>query len=205
MIRSILPDRYHCVFKYCSSKQYSSSTGGIVGSTNTFRLNGLHDPDVTGAGHQPYGYDQITPFYASYTVRRAWATITVTGVDDSSTFLAYMIQPQGSSTTLAGLTLEQVSEYDETNFVVLGQSSSGVPNQQVTIPLIDLPKLEGFSWPAYYGNSNYRASVGSNPSQGSQLVLGVGNAAGTTGKVATLTIEIFFDSYWEGRKSLPQS
>ena len=205
MIRSIIPDKYHCTLKYCSSKQYTTGTGGIVGTTNTFRLNGLYDPDTTGVGHQPYGFDQITPFFSSYTVRKVWIAITVTGVDDSSTFLAWMVQPQSSTTTLASTTLEQVSEYDEMNFVMLGQSTSGVPNQQVTLPPIDLPKLEGLSWQAYYGNSNYRGLVATNPAQGSQFVVGIGNAAGTVSKVATLTIEIFFDAYFEGRKSLPQS
>jgi hypothetical protein len=206
MVRSIIPDRYHCVLKYCSTKQYTSGTGGIVGTTNTFQLNGLYDPDITGAGHQPYGFDQITPFFSVYTVRRAWATITISGVDDASTYLAWMIQSNNSSSTLASSTLEQVSEYDEMNFLLLGSAVSGIPNQQVTIPILDLPKLEGLTWDAYLGNANYRALTASgNPSAGTKLVLGVGNAAGTVSKVATLTIEIFFDSYFEGRKSLPQS
>ncbi len=205
LVRSILPDKYHCILKYTSSKTYTSSTGGIVGSTNTFRLNGLHDPDITGTGHQPYGYDQITPFYSSYTVKSCKINIIVTGVDDSSNYLAWMVQPQGSTTTLAGLSIETISEYDETNYLVLGQSSSGIPNQQVRLPTLNLPKLEGLSWQAYFGNSNYRASVGSNPSQGTSFVVGIGNAAGTTGKNATLTIEFLFDAYFEGRKSLPQS
>jgi hypothetical protein len=206
MIRSILPDKYHCTLKYCSSKQYTSGTGGIVGTTNTFQLNGLYDPDITGAGHQPYGFDQITPFYSVYTVRNARAVITVTGVDDSSNFLAWMIQPQNSSSTLASSTLEQVSELDEMNFVVLGQTTSGLPSQQINLPRLDLPKIEGLNWLAYEGNANYRALTSSgNPSSGTKLVVGIGNAAGTVSKVATLTVEIWFDAYFQGRKSLPQS
>ncbi len=205
MLRSIFPDTLRRVLKYCSSKSYTTGTSGIVGSTNTYRLNGLHDPDTTGVGHQPYGYDQLTPFYGVYTVVRAWAEITVSGVDDSSTYLAYMVQPSLSTTTLASSTLEQVSEYDEMNFIMLGQSSSGIPNQSIRLPKIDLPKLEGLSMESYLGNSNFRGSVGSNPSQGSQFVVGIGNAAGTSAKVATLTVELFFESVWQSRKSLPQS
>ncbi len=205
MLRSIFPDTLRRTLKYCSSKSYTTGTSGIVGSTNTFRLNGLHDPDTTGVGHQPYGYDQITPFYGVYTVVRAWADITVSGVDDSSTYLAYMVQPSLSSTTLASSTLEQVSEYDEMNFVMLGATTSGVPNQQIRIPMIDLPKLEGLSHSAYLGNANFRGTVGANPAQGAQLVIGIGNAAGTSAKAATLTIELYQESVWQSRKSLPQS
>jgi len=205
MIRSILPDNFSCTLKYCSSKAYTTGAGGIVGATNTYQLNGLFDPDTTGVGHQPYGFDQITPFYAAYTVRRAWANITVTGVDDTSTYLAWMVQPTLSATVLAGSTLEQCSELDELNFFVLGQSTSGIPYQQIKLPLYDLPKLEGLSWPAYLGNPNENAAPTGNPSTGVKLVVGIGNAAGTAAKAATLTIEIFFDAYFHSRKSLPQS
>lgn len=205
MVRSILPDRFRSVLKYTETLQFSSSTGGIVGSTNTFRLNGLYDPNTTGVGHQPYGFDQITPFYSAYTVKSAWGSLLCHGSDDSSNFVAWMIQPAPSTTTLAGLVLDQISEYDETNFVMVPQSSSGVPCTQVKLPRVDLPKLEGLSWEAYYGNSNYRGLVATNPSLGSQLVIGVGNAAGSTGKNMRITVELFFEAVWEGRKSLPQS
>lgn len=33
-----------------------------------FNLNSLFDPDRTGAGHQPMGYDQLTPLYNKYRV-----------------------------------------------------------------------------------------------------------------------------------------
>ncbi len=205
MIRSILPDRFRSRLKYTETISYSSSTGGIVGSTNTFRLNGLYDPNTTGVGHQPYGFDQITPFYSSYTVKSVSGSFLCTGSDDSSNFVAWMFQPAASTTTLAGLVLDQVSEYDETNFVMVPQSTSGVPCTQVKLPQVDLPKLEGLSWQAYYGNGNYRGLINTNPSLGSQLVIGVGNAAGSTGKTVKVTLELFFEAVWEGRKSLPQS
>jgi len=44
-----------------------------AGSTTTaagvlFRMNSLHDPDYTNAGHQPYQWDQLSPMYNIYTV-----------------------------------------------------------------------------------------------------------------------------------------
>lgn len=205
LLRSVLPDRFHCVLKYCSSKAYTTGVGGIVGAKNTFRLNGLFDPDITGVGHQPYGYDQITPFFSVYTVRKVWMNITVSGVDDANTYLAYAITPSLSTTNPVGMGIEQISESDETNFVMLGSSTSGVPNQQIKLPKIDLPQLEGLSWEAFYGNINQRAAITANPGQGAQFHIGVGNTAGLAAKSATLTVEIFFDAYFEGRMSMPQS
>lgn len=35
---------------------------------HAFQLNSLWDPDTTGAGHQPYGYDEVTDFVTQYRV-----------------------------------------------------------------------------------------------------------------------------------------
>jgi len=131
--------------------------------------------------------------------------VTIGQVDDPGTYLAYSIQPSQSTTTLASMGIEQVSESDETNFVILGSTTSGVPNQQIKLPLIDLPKLEGLSLDAYLGNVNFRSLISANPGQGGQIQLGVGSFAGLSGKTATIVIELFFDCVFEGRKSMPQS
>jgi hypothetical protein len=51
----------------------------LIGSfTNiyTFNANGLFDPDQTGTGHQPLGYDQFTPDYNRYRVLKVHYDIT---------------------------------------------------------------------------------------------------------------------------------
>lgn len=40
---------------------------GAVG-TYLFSANGIYDPDVTGAGHQPAGFDELMNLYAEYVV-----------------------------------------------------------------------------------------------------------------------------------------
>jgi len=44
---------------------------------NQFRANSVYDPDLTGTGHQPLGFDQWSPFYKHYKVLGAKITATV--------------------------------------------------------------------------------------------------------------------------------
>jgi len=68
--------------------RYVDTIGINPGITNTvanhtFRANGMYDPDFTGVGHQPYGFDQYMAFYQHYTV--IGAKITATFMPDAST------------------------------------------------------------------------------------------------------------------------
>lgn len=39
-----------------------------VPASHVFSCNGLYDPDITGVGNQPVGFDQMTPIFDHYTV-----------------------------------------------------------------------------------------------------------------------------------------
>jgi len=53
-------------FKYTQTFTFSNLT--TVAQNQIFRLNSLFDPDVTGAGHQPYLFDQMVDKYNRYRV-----------------------------------------------------------------------------------------------------------------------------------------
>lgn len=63
--RSLQPfaDRYICKQKYSCTVPTDAVTGQRV-----FNLNSVFDPDRTGLGHQPYGFDYIIPMYNKYRV-----------------------------------------------------------------------------------------------------------------------------------------
>ncbi len=58
------PDQTYVKFRYHDIL----NEGGIQGATHVFRMNSLFDPDLTGIGEQPMGFDQWKQFYTNYQV-----------------------------------------------------------------------------------------------------------------------------------------
>jgi len=56
-------------FKYAGQFNVNPAVGVTAGYV--FRANSLYDPDVTGVGHQPYGFDQMMEHYNHYEVLEA--------------------------------------------------------------------------------------------------------------------------------------
>lgn len=50
--------------------------GGSI-SVHVFSANGMYDPDITGSGHQPRGFDQYMALYDHYTVVGSKITLQV--------------------------------------------------------------------------------------------------------------------------------
>lgn len=60
-----MPDVLKTRLRY--SEQINLSSATI--QTQTFALNGAYDPNITGVGHQPNGFDQFMNFYLEYEVK----------------------------------------------------------------------------------------------------------------------------------------
>jgi len=65
--------------KYCDFVNINPGLGGVA--SYSFSCNGLHDPNITGVGHQPYGYDQMGFLYNHYEVLSSRIKITVPSSD----------------------------------------------------------------------------------------------------------------------------
>lgn len=69
--------------KYSESKEVSFSSGTV--GLFRIRANGLNDPDQSGIGHQPYGYDQIATYFSRYVVESAKIKVRCCSLSASGT------------------------------------------------------------------------------------------------------------------------
>ena len=60
-----------------------------VADSHIFSANGLYDPDITGTGHQPIGFDQLMVIYDHYTVLGAKITVYGNSTDTSNPMFLY--------------------------------------------------------------------------------------------------------------------
>lgn len=72
--KSILPNRFVTKLRY---QTFATVNPGAAGATGVYVMcaNGMFDPDITGIGHQPRGFDQFATLYGHYTVLGAKITV----------------------------------------------------------------------------------------------------------------------------------
>lgn len=72
---SVVPNKYRAKLKYVMYGSMDPAAG--LYSEQVFNAVSLNDPDFTGAGHQPRGYDQIMAMYSVYQVMAASIIVEV--------------------------------------------------------------------------------------------------------------------------------
>jgi len=70
-----LPAVTRMKLRYCDYYQLIGATGLIA--LRRYGANCLYDPDVTGGGHQPYGFDQMMTYYGKSRVVKSRVDIQV--------------------------------------------------------------------------------------------------------------------------------
>ena len=94
--------------RYSATLPLNAPVGGCV--DHLFLANGLYDPDVTGTGHQPYAYDQMTALYNQWVVISS--KITLTCYNNQSGLLPFWlcVALRDENTSLTGTTVEVLRE-----------------------------------------------------------------------------------------------
>lgn len=86
---------------YADIFQMNMSLGGVA--NQNFRLNSVFDPDLSGVGHQPRFFDQISPLYFYYTVVGATAECIIGPAPaDNALVLTYLDGSGGTSAASMG-------------------------------------------------------------------------------------------------------
>lgn len=134
-------------------------------SEHVFRLNSLYDPDLSGGGHQPLGFDQLSPLYTFYTVIGCRARVTMTNTDPDHPYNLYVFPSTSSGSLDSDAQLSVMTERGLARWCQLTPAGAGGSTKTLTM-----------NWSAkkFYGKSpfdskDYTSIMNNNPSSGAFL------------------------------------
>ena len=140
------PPRMVRELTYSSMDSITGGSSGISGTTKVFGLNNLYDPDVSGTGHQPFGYDQLlaaTGPYSRYKVLGCKVDIRAVPAASLSGWLVVAVHNASSSATISGLTGTEIAEKMNTRTFYI--SSAGNRERDFSFQFPSLAPLFGYT------------------------------------------------------------
>lgn len=93
--RSVMPATFFRRLRYCYTANFNFIDSQLLG-VYTFRANSLFDPDASGTGHQPYGLDQLDPFYSRVTCLGSRIRVTFNNNDSVAANVGIIHSPYSS-------------------------------------------------------------------------------------------------------------
>lgn len=161
------------------------------GALYVFAGNDCYDPDVTGTGHQPLGYDQWSAFYSRYRVTSSNIEVKLQRTSEACEFV---VCPTPDTTA----TIVNIAEQP---FSKIATVSSSVSNHKIkhymsTMEILGLKSME---------DDQISAGIGYSPNRKWYWVIGTYSYDSTTTITTHLSIRIKFYVEFYQRKVLGQS
>lgn len=161
------PQALFTKFTYSDRFALSSSTGIIA--TNVFNLNSLYDPDATGAGHQPRGYDALLGAdnsgapYNRYVVYGCKIFIRFVSGSNSSTTgsCGVIIHP---ATNVPPTTADEIRETSNSIVKCINSLGAGSDTMKTVSWYVNIPGLRGMAKSTWLNEHDGAARYNTSPS-----------------------------------------
>jgi len=191
--QSFQPRWMRCRMKYCD--QFVTTVPLATSVDQIFRANSLFDPDRTGIGHQPRGFDQLTPMYNRYRVNNIKWHVEFAGATLSYNVCVALVNGAQTYTSIVDI--------GETNLRSPIKTSTA---QGLTVKCSgssDLWRIQGRSESAYHTDDTTGSIVTFNPIETIDLHIVIQNPNlsnfGVDYSVTLVFDAIFFDQILPGQ------
>lgn len=194
-LRGGLPPRLRTSLVYVGNPAITTVSSYV--SSWVFKGNALYDPDDTGSGHQPRGYDQIMPLYTKYWVNASKIYVdfvTYTTAVGGETLCA--VYPEDVSPTPASYT--DLLERNDVKWAMTTVSGGG---KMCSVVNSTTTKLQ-------FGDIDYSNQEGTqttDPTDKWYWVVGISTINGTTTATGQAYVRIEYDVYFSEPRLPAQS
>jgi len=155
-----IPQRFVTHMKYTDTYLLTAQSTYL----QKWRLNSVYDPDYSGSGHQPYGFDQLSPLFTGY---RVFATSYSVVFQSDSTCYGVIVPINGTTLPTEPSSLTQVMEMPRAKWALYASGGNAAKLRGKSY----LPSLMGVRVGEYKADNNYSSAVGGNPVLGSTLCI----------------------------------
>lgn len=166
-LRSFVPPSICTRHRYVERLTLSNeNTTGITGSEIAFRLGSLYDPNFSGAGHQPWGFDQMAAIYQQYQVYKVKVAFRVFSWSGAAAFLAIGIKTSATPYNLQNKFGYEIIERSGNTLIQLDNASgNGTRTEGDVVWQAEyyLADIEGLSRLEYSNDTTYKAYSTANP------------------------------------------
>jgi hypothetical protein len=197
------PVRMNRTLRYSQLVTLTAGASGLFGTEQIFRLSSLFDPDLTGTGHQPYGFDTLAAIYYRYKVNAVRVCIRFSDPSADGVICAGQFQAPSVTQTVTGADVQTVMERS-------GVWTKNLNNTGEQVAVLDqyfpMHLLCGVTPMQFTANlEDYQALCTTNPARGPFLRLAVAALDGSsTPTVRCECTFMFYTSFFE-RIGLSQS
>lgn len=183
-----IPNRYICKMKY-STTIATAAAGQFI-----FNLNSLFDPDRTGVGHQPYGFDPLANLYNRYRVIACGWRVQQPASNTGTPVITACLPSNDLGVVFPST--DEMLENPRCKYITQNPGAA----IETLRGKVYLPKLMGRTKTQYMADDNYQATVVSSPNELGLLYLQTFNGLSGVGfggigltVVLEYTVE-FFDA-----------
>lgn len=191
---NITPDSYSVKMNYTWTGNLISTSG--AGIHQKFRGNSLFDPDQTGSGNQPSGFDELMGLYNFFRVMGSSIDVTVTS---ANTTIAddFVLHPQNGS-TIIGTTTDAWSEQP------YAQRRIGFSyNEKFHLKkYMSTPKMYGVSKTQVRNEDDYHGSSAGNPANEWYWILSYASIDRSTTQGVYVVVKVSYYATFYNRKPL---
>jgi len=154
----LFPARTTKWLRYSTNFSLTVTAGAVA--TYVFRANDLFDPDFTGTGHQPMGFDQLMVFYNHFVVTHSKLIATFKSYGSVDSTIA--IRQDATSTPLT--VIDRIVEFG--GLVQAQLPASGLFGSQLTLDLnLDIARLQGVTESAITADPTLRGDAATSPTE----------------------------------------
>lgn len=196
----------HKVYKlrYQNTHVVTVGTSGVLGSIVKYNLNNLYDPDQTGAGHQPYGFDQLAGIYNRYKVIGAKVEFVLTDpTEDAIAFIYTVTNPSNESETIAGLNPDAAAEKQMSGKLRLNATGNQYLKKSFYMPIALAAGLTKLQFKTDV--DNFTAATSGAPGSKVQLQFATANERSLSTGSLLCSINITYYALFYQRKVMSQS